>query len=66
MLVHHFGSRDALIAAALPGADPVTTLLEMVPLLLLYGLSIVLLKVADRRSAARAAADLSGSTPDPT
>jgi sec-independent protein translocase protein TatC len=56
----------AVIAAALPGADPVTTLLEMVPLLLLYGLSIVLLKVADRRSAARAAADLSGSTPDPT
>jgi sec-independent protein translocase protein TatC len=56
----------AVIAAALPGADPVTTLLEMVPLLLLYGLSIVLLKVADRRTAARAAIDLSGSTPDPT
>ena len=56
----------AIIAAALPGADPVTTLLEMVPLLILYVLSIVLLKVADRRSAATAAADLSGSTPDPT
>jgi len=56
----------AVIAAALPGADPVTTLLEMVPLLLLYGLSIVMLKVADRRSDARAAAELSGTTPDPT
>jgi sec-independent protein translocase protein TatC len=56
----------AVIAAALPGADPVTTLLEMVPLLLLYALSIVLLTMADRRSAARAALDLTGSTPDPT
>jgi sec-independent protein translocase protein TatC len=56
----------AVAAAALPGADPFTTLLEMVPLLLLYLLSIVLLTVADRRSAARAAIDLSGSTPDPT
>lgn len=56
----------AVIAAALPGADPVTTLLEMVPLLVLYGLSIVLLKVADRRRAASAALDLSGSTTDPT
>jgi len=56
----------AVIAAALPGADPVTTLLEMVPLLLLYGLSIVLLTMADRRSAAKAAIDLSGSTVDPT
>jgi sec-independent protein translocase protein TatC len=55
----------AIIAAALPGADPVTTLLEMVPLLLLYVLSIFLLKVADRRSAAKAAVELSGS-PDPT
>jgi sec-independent protein translocase protein TatC len=44
----------AVIAAALPGPDPVTTLLETVPLLLLYGVSIVLLKIADRRAAARA------------
>jgi len=56
----------AVIAAALPGADPVTTLLEMVPLLLLYLLRIVLLTVADRRTAARAALDLTGTTPDPT
>jgi sec-independent protein translocase protein TatC len=56
----------AIIAAALPGADPVTTLLEMVPLLLLYLLSIVMLKMADRRSAAREAANLSGPNTDPT
>jgi len=55
----------AVIAAALPGADPVTTLLEMVPLLLLYLLSIVLLKLADRRTA-KDALDLSGSSTDPT
>lgn len=49
----------AVIAATLPGADPVTTGLEMLPLILLYLLSIVLLKFADRRAAARAAAEAS-------
>ncbi|HXE46096.1 MAG TPA: twin-arginine translocase subunit TatC [Conexibacter sp.] len=39
----------AVIAALLPGVDPVTTTIEMVPLLLLYGLSILLLEIADRR-----------------
>jgi sec-independent protein translocase protein TatC len=39
----------AIVAALLPGVDPVTTTIEMVPLLLLYGLSILLLEVADRR-----------------
>ncbi len=39
----------AVVAALLPGVDPVTTLLEMAPLLVLYGLSILLLKVAERR-----------------
>lgn len=39
----------AIIAALLPGVDPVTTTIEMVPLLLLYGLSILLLEIADRR-----------------
>lgn len=56
----------AIIAAALPSPDPVTTLLEMAPLLLLFGLSIVLLTFADRRRAAKAAAELSASAPDPT
>jgi len=39
----------AVLAALLPGIDPVTTLLEMAPLLVLYGLSILLLKVAESR-----------------
>lgn len=39
----------AVVAAVLPGVDPVTTLILMVPLLLLYGLSILLLTIADRR-----------------
>ncbi len=39
----------AVLAAALPGVDPVTTMLEMIPLLLLYGLSIVLLRLVERR-----------------
>ncbi len=44
----------AVIAAALPGADPVTTAFEALPLVVLYLASIVLLKFADRRAAARA------------
>ncbi|MEI6447773.1 MAG: twin-arginine translocase subunit TatC [Actinomycetes bacterium] len=39
----------AVLAALLPGVDPVTTLLEMLPLLVLYGLSILLLKFAEKR-----------------
>jgi len=41
----------AVAAAALPGVDPVSMLIEMVPLLLLYELSILLASVFDRRSA---------------
>jgi sec-independent protein translocase protein TatC len=47
----------AVIAAAMPGSDPVTTGLEMLPLVVLFLLSIVMLKIADRRAAARAAAE---------
>ena len=43
-----FASRPAL-AAALPGVDPVTTGLEIVPLVALYELSIVLLRLSERR-----------------
>ncbi len=43
----------AILAALLPGVDPVTTTIEMVPLLLLYGLSILLLQIADRRRGSR-------------
>jgi Sec-independent protein secretion pathway component TatC len=47
-----------VIAAALPGPDLVTTGLEMVPLVVLYLLSILILKFADRRLARREAAEL--------
>jgi sec-independent protein translocase protein TatC len=47
----------AVIAAAMPGVDPVTTGLEMLPLVILFLASILLLKFADRRDAARAAAE---------
>jgi sec-independent protein translocase protein TatC len=48
----------AIIAAAMPGADPVTTALETAPLVILFLASIVMLKIADRRAAARAAAEM--------
>jgi sec-independent protein translocase protein TatC len=38
----------AIVAAALPGVDPVSMLLEMAPLLALYELSIVLARVVGR------------------
>jgi sec-independent protein translocase protein TatC len=48
----------AVIAAAMPGADPVTTGLETLPLVILFLASIVMLKLADRRDAKRALAEL--------
>jgi sec-independent protein translocase protein TatC len=59
----------AVIAAAMPGADPVTTGLETLPLVILFLASIVMLKIADRRAAARAAAEAQtpfGDGLDPT
>ena len=38
----------AIVAAALPGVDPVSMLIEMVPLLVLYELSILLARVFER------------------
>jgi sec-independent protein translocase protein TatC len=38
----------ALLAAALPGVDPISMLIEMVPLLALYELSILLARAFDR------------------
>jgi Sec-independent protein secretion pathway component TatC len=40
----------AALAAALPGTDPVTTILELVPLLGLYELSILMLRSGERRA----------------
>ena len=41
----------AILAAALPGVDPVSMLLEMVPLVILFELSILLARVFERRGA---------------
>jgi sec-independent protein translocase protein TatC len=60
----------AILAMLLPGADPVTMLIEMVPLLVLYELSILLaawlerLSARRRRAAALAATDHDTSSPD--
>jgi sec-independent protein translocase protein TatC len=43
----------AILAAALPGVDPVTMIIEMVPLLVLYELSILLARVFGRPSGSR-------------
>jgi sec-independent protein translocase protein TatC len=42
----------AILAAALPGVDPVTMLIEMVPLVILFELSILLARVFERSEAA--------------
>lgn len=39
----------AVLAAALPGVDPISMLIEMVPLLILFELSILLARIFDRR-----------------
>ena len=41
----------SVVAAALPGVDPVSMLIEMVPLLVLYELSILLASAFGRPSA---------------
>jgi sec-independent protein translocase protein TatC len=56
----------AVLAAAMPGADPVTTGLETLPLIVLFLASIVLLKIADRRAANRAAAEIDLTFPEPS
>jgi sec-independent protein translocase protein TatC len=43
----------AVVAVGLPGTDPVTTLLEVVPLVALYELSILLVAAGERRASAR-------------
>ena len=43
----------AVIAVALPGVDPITTTLEMIPLFALYGISVVLAMAVERRRGLR-------------
>jgi sec-independent protein translocase protein TatC len=47
----------AIVAAALPGVDPVTMLIEMVPLLVLYELSILLARAFGQPGAAGGVAE---------
>jgi len=47
----------AILAAALPGVDPITMLIEMVPLLVLYELSILLARAFGRSGAAGGVAE---------
>jgi sec-independent protein translocase protein TatC len=59
----------AVLAMLLPGTDPVTTLIEMVPLIILYELSILLARWLDRVTAQRgessvAVTDSDETTPD--
>jgi sec-independent protein translocase protein TatC len=49
----------AVLAAALPGIDPISMLLEMIPLLVLFELSVALSRLFDRR---RAVGDLAESS----
>jgi len=55
----------AVIAAALPGVDPVTMLLETLPLVLVYIGSIVLLKFVERRNNRRLLAEAKRATRPP-
>jgi Sec-independent protein secretion pathway component TatC len=48
----------ACIAVALPGIDPVTTVIEAIPLVILYELSIWLSVLLERRAARMEAASL--------
>jgi sec-independent protein translocase protein TatC len=41
----------AVLAAALPGVDPISMIMELLPLLVLYEFSIVLARMTERRSA---------------
>jgi sec-independent protein translocase protein TatC len=54
----------AVIAAALPGVDPVTMAFETLPLIVLYLASIVLLQIVERRARRREAAEPTGADLD--
>ena len=45
----------AVLAMLLPGTDPITLVLSMIPLLLLYEASILVAALLDRRARSRAA-----------
>jgi Sec-independent protein secretion pathway component TatC len=49
-----------VVAAALPGVDPVSMILEMIPLVVLYEGSILLAALAERRFPRRGGGVLAG------
>jgi sec-independent protein translocase protein TatC len=53
----------AVLAAALPGVDPVSMVMELLPLLVLYEFSIVLSRMTERRNAEDE--DLDAAVPEP-
>jgi Sec-independent protein secretion pathway component TatC len=52
-----------VLAAALPGVDPVSMVMELLPLLVLYEFSIVLSRMTERRNAEDE--DLDAAVPEP-
>jgi sec-independent protein translocase protein TatC len=57
----------AVLAMLLPGTDPITMLISMVPLIFLFEGSLVLARILDRRSASEAGAELEpADAPPPT
>ena len=55
-----------IVAMLLPGTDPVTMLIEAVPLILLYELSVILAKMVGTSPDAAAERDITVSEPPPT
>jgi sec-independent protein translocase protein TatC len=52
----------AVLAMLLPGTDPITMLISMLPLILLFEFSLIVARVANRRRDAAEAAEASGTT----
>jgi sec-independent protein translocase protein TatC len=55
-----------VVAMLLPGTDPVTMLIEAVPLILLYELSVILAKMVGTSPDAAAERDITVSEPPPS
>jgi sec-independent protein translocase protein TatC len=53
----------AVVAAALPGVDPISMIMEFLPLLVLYEFSIVLARMVERGRAEED--DLDAAVPEP-
>jgi sec-independent protein translocase protein TatC len=56
----------AVVAMLLPGTDPVSMLLEMVPLIILFELSVLLARLVGRPPEPAADADLNVPEPPPS